>query len=228
GSRFTRELGSFSVRRPGRRPSPSRRRRYRSTRTPPGRRAMAAARRPPPTACGRSRHSSPTPSRRTSPPRWRRTTCSWSAAHSRTTTCCRTSRSASSSRCSASTRLSNEEPLMGSPYLAEIRIISFNFPPKGWAFCNGQLLPINQNQALFSILGTTYGGDGRVNFGLPNLQGSVPFHVGNAFTLGQVGGEINHTLSQSEMPAHTHVVTASSNAADQVDPTNNYWAKGSA
>jgi microcystin-dependent protein len=117
---------------------------------------------------------------------------------------------------------------MSEPFLGEIKIVSFNFAPKGWALCNGQLLPINQNQALFSILGTTYGGDGRVNFGLPNLQGSVPFHVGNAFTLGQVGGEINHTLSQSEMPAHTHVVTASSNAADQVDPTNNYWAKGSA
>ena len=115
---------------------------------------------------------------------------------------------------------------MTEPFLGEIKIFSFVFPPKGWALCNGQLLPINQNQALFSILGTTYGGDGRVNFALPNLQGRVPFHVGSGLTLGQVGGEINHTLLQSEMPAHTHVATASSNLADQVDPTNHYWAKG--
>jgi microcystin-dependent protein len=115
---------------------------------------------------------------------------------------------------------------MAEPFLAEIRIFSFNFPPKGWAFCAGQLLPINQNQALFSLLGTTYGGDGRVNFGLPDLRGSVPFHAGGGLSLGQFGGEVNHTLLQSEMPAHTHVVTASSNVADQVDPTNHYWAKG--
>jgi len=115
---------------------------------------------------------------------------------------------------------------MAEPFLGEIKIVSFNFAPKGWALCNGQLLPINQNQALFSILGTTYGGDGLNNFALPNLRGSVPFHSGGGLTLGQVGGEINHTLSQSEMAAHTHVVTASSNVADQVSPAGNYWAKG--
>jgi microcystin-dependent protein len=115
---------------------------------------------------------------------------------------------------------------MAEPFLAEIRIFSFNFPPKGWASCNGQLMPINQNQALFSLLGTTYGGNGQTTFALPNLQGSVPFHVGSGLSLGQVAGEINHTLLQSEMPAHTHVATASSNTADQVDPANHYWAKG--
>ena len=79
---------------------------------------------------------------------------------------------------------------MSEPYLSEIRIMSFGFPPKGWALCNGQLLPINQNQALFSLLGTTYGGDGRVNFGLPNLQGNVPIHMGNGHVLGERGGEL--------------------------------------
>ena len=102
--------------------------------------------------------------------------------------------------------------------------MSFNFPPKGWAFCNGQLLPINQNQALFSLLGTTYGGDGRVNFGLPNLQGRVPLHFGNLFLLGQAGGESAHTLIVSEMPAHNHFVTVSSNVADQGSPAGNYLA----
>jgi microcystin-dependent protein len=103
---------------------------------------------------------------------------------------------------------------MAEPFLAEIRMMSFNFPPKGWAFCNGQLLPINQNQALFSLLGTTFGGDGRVNFGLPNLQGRVPCHMGNGLTLGEPGGEIAHTLILSEMPQHTHPMQASSSDAD--------------
>ena len=88
---------------------------------------------------------------------------------------------------------------MSTPFLSEIKIFSFSFPPKGWALCNGQLLPINQNQALFSLLGTTYGGDGRVNFGLPNLQSRVPIHMGNGHTLGQSRGEQNHTLSLSEL-----------------------------
>lgn len=110
---------------------------------------------------------------------------------------------------------------MSSPFISEIRIMSFNFPPKGWAFCNGQLLPINQNQALFSLLGTTYGGDGRVNFALPNLQGSVPVHTGNGFTLGQKGGEVNHTLLVGEMPAHNHPVFGSSNNGDNVTPAGN-------
>lgn len=99
---------------------------------------------------------------------------------------------------------------MSEPFIGEIKIISWNFPPKGWAFCNGQLLPINQNQALFSILGTTYGGDGRQTFGLPNLQGRMPVHVGDGIVLGELGGETAHTLNISELPAHTHVPTGSS------------------
>ena len=110
------------------------------------------------------------------------------------------------------------------PFLGEIKIISWNFPPKGWAFCNGTLLPINQNQALFSILGTTYGGDGRQTFGLPNLQGRMPVHIGNGFALGELGGETSHTLNLSELPAHNHVPTASANAADQGSPAGNLWA----
>jgi microcystin-dependent protein len=113
---------------------------------------------------------------------------------------------------------------MSEPFLGEVKIVSFNFPPKGWAFCNGQLLPINQNQALFSILGTTYGGDGRQTFALPNLQGRTPTHVGNGFSLGERGGEAAHTLIASELAAHTHPVVASSNTADVTSPANNYWA----
>jgi microcystin-dependent protein len=92
------------------------------------------------------------------------------------------------------------------PFIGEIKLISFNFAPKGWAFCNGQLLAINQNLALFSIVGTTYGGDGRVSFALPNLQARTPLHVGNGFNLGQVGGELGHALTVNELPAHTHVL----------------------
>lgn len=117
---------------------------------------------------------------------------------------------------------------MATPFLAEIKIISFGFPPKGWAFCDGQLLPINQNQALFSILGTTYGGNGQTTFGLPDLRGKVPFHGGNALVLGQTGGESAHTLNTSELPAHVHAAMASSNNADQVSPGGNFWAKGAA
>src|SRR5579875_1703762 len=95
---------------------------------------------------------------------------------------------------------------MAEPFLSEIRIMSFGFPPKGWALCNGQLLPINQNQALFSLLGTTYGGNGQTTFALPNLQGNVPIHMGSGFTLGQKGGEQSYTLTTSEMPAHPHSV----------------------
>jgi microcystin-dependent protein len=110
------------------------------------------------------------------------------------------------------------------PFLGQIKPLAFAFPPKGWALCNGQLLPINQNQALFSLLGTTYGGDGRTTFALPNLQGRVPIHVGSGYTLGQVGGEETHTLTVSELPAHVHPVTASSNTAAQVSPANGYVA----
>jgi microcystin-dependent protein len=111
---------------------------------------------------------------------------------------------------------------MAEPFLSEIRIFSFGFPPKGWALCNGQLLPINQNQALFSLLGTTYGGDGRVNFGLPNLQGNVPIHTGAGHTLGERGGEQAHTLSISELPTHTHQLNGTSTAANTNVATGGY------
>jgi microcystin-dependent protein len=97
---------------------------------------------------------------------------------------------------------------MAEPFLSEIRIMSFAFAPKGWALCNGQLLPINQNQALFSLLGTTFGGDGRVNFALPDLRGRAPIHVGSGHTLGEGGGEQAHTLSIAELPTHTHAAMA--------------------
>jgi microcystin-dependent protein len=99
---------------------------------------------------------------------------------------------------------------MAEPFLSEIRIMSFVFAPKGWALCNGQLLPINQNQALFSLLGTTFGGDGRVNFALPDLRGRTPIHVGSGHTLGERGGEQAHTLSIAELPTHTHLFQANS------------------
>ncbi|MBL8093677.1 MAG: phage tail protein [Anaerolineales bacterium] len=114
---------------------------------------------------------------------------------------------------------------MAEPFLSEIRMMSFVFPPKGWALCDGQLLPINQNQALFSLLGTTFGGDGRVNFALPDLRGRVPIHVGSAHTLGERGGEQAHTLSISELPTHTHVVYASASGGNQTLPTNNVLAR---
>lgn len=107
---------------------------------------------------------------------------------------------------------------MAEPFLSEIRIMSFNFAPKGWAFCNGQLLPINQNQALFALLSTTFGGDGQTNFALPDLQGRTPIHVGNGHTLGEKGGEQAHTLTQNEMPTHAHVLSASSAAANAPVP----------
>ena len=109
---------------------------------------------------------------------------------------------------------------MAEPFLSEIRIMSFVFAPKGWALCNGQLLPINQNQALFSLLGTTYGGDGRVNFGLPDLRGRVQTHMGDGLTLGQLGGEQAHTLSIAEIPTHAHFAVGSAQAADVGSPTN--------
>jgi microcystin-dependent protein len=113
---------------------------------------------------------------------------------------------------------------MSEPFLGEIKIISWNFPPKGWAFCNGALLAISQNQALFSILGTTYGGDGMQTFGLPNLQGRSPVHVGNGIVLGEQGGETSHTLNISEIPAHNHVPVGSSNAPSAPGPGGNLWA----
>lgn len=109
---------------------------------------------------------------------------------------------------------------MAEPFLSEIRIFSFNFPPKGWAFCNGQLLPINQNQGLFALLGTTFGGNGQTNFALPNLQGKAPIHVGSGHTLGEQGGEQAHTLSIAEIPTHTHVVQASTNSTTRATIAN--------
>ncbi len=110
---------------------------------------------------------------------------------------------------------------MAEPFLSEIRMFSFNFPPKGWAFCNGQLLPINQNQALFALLGTTYGGNGQTNFALPNLRGQVPIHEGNGHTRGERAGSTSVTLTQQQMPQHLHFLQASSNSAGTtLDPTN--------
>src|SRR5438094_10526608 len=110
---------------------------------------------------------------------------------------------------------------MAEPFLSEIRIFSFGFAPKGWALCNGQLLPINQNQALFSLLGTTFGGDGRVNFALPNLQGQTPIHVGNGHTLGETGGQQAQTLSIAEISTHDHVWNAVDSTATQRVGNNN-------
>jgi microcystin-dependent protein len=109
---------------------------------------------------------------------------------------------------------------MAEPFLSEIRIMSFSFAPKGWALCNGQLLPINQNQALFSLLGTTFGGDGRVNFSLPDLRARVPIHVGGGHTLGESGGEQAHTLSAAETPQHVHSVNATTVPATTNTPGN--------
>jgi microcystin-dependent protein len=117
---------------------------------------------------------------------------------------------------------------MAEPFLSEIRIMSFNFPPKGWAFCNGQTLPINQNQPLFALLGTTYGGNGQTTFALPNLQGNVPLHMGSGFTLGQKGGEQAHTLSISEMPQHIHAMTGTSTVGDSAVPANKLLASSPA
>jgi microcystin-dependent protein len=107
---------------------------------------------------------------------------------------------------------------MGEPFLSEIRIFGFSYAPRAWAFCNGQLLPINQNQALFSLLGTTYGGNGQTTFALPDLRGQVPLHSGSGFILGQKGGQQSHTLTQSEMPSHNHFANASSAPGNDINP----------
>src|SRR5687768_15081096 len=103
---------------------------------------------------------------------------------------------------------------MAEPFLSEIRMMAFNFAPKGWAQCNGQLMPINQNQALFSLLGTMYGGDGRVNFALPDLRGRTPIHVGAGLNQGQRAGEESHTVTMGEMPTHSHLVQANTGPPD--------------
>lgn len=113
---------------------------------------------------------------------------------------------------------------MAQPFLGEIKIVAFTFAPRGWALCNGQLLQINQNQALFSILGTTYGGNGQTNFALPEFRGRAPIYQGGGFTLGQRGGEEAHTVTIVEMPTHTHTVTASNTPASAFDPANAFFA----
>src|SRR4051795_162538 len=114
---------------------------------------------------------------------------------------------------------------MAEPFLAEIRIMSFNFPPKGWALCNGQLLPINQNQALFSLLGTMYGGNGQTNFALPDLRGRIPIDRGNGHTQGEVGGSSSVTVNIQQLPQHTHALLGSNANGAVSDPTNNYLAQ---
>lgn len=117
------------------------------------------------------------------------------------------------------------------PFVAEIRIFPFNFAPKGWAFCDGQILPLSQNTALFSLLGTTYGGDGKSNFALPNMQGNVPMHPGQGpglslHDLGETGGSDTVTLLESEIPSHSHSVTVSQSDATDQTPANLNFAAG--
>jgi microcystin-dependent protein len=113
---------------------------------------------------------------------------------------------------------------MAEPFLSEIRLMSFVFAPKNWALCNGQLLPINQNQALFSLLGTTFGGDGRVNFALPDLRGRLPMHQGNSYILAETGGVEEVTLSVNQIPAHSHPMLGASGNGSQANPKNNVLA----
>jgi len=118
---------------------------------------------------------------------------------------------------------------MSEPFLAEIRIVGFNFAPRGWAFCDGQILPINQNQALFSLMGTTYGGDGRTSFALPDMRGRVPIHEGSSngvnYRQGQKSGEEAHTLNMAEMPVHKHELKATKDNASSTSPGNNVLAR---
>jgi len=107
---------------------------------------------------------------------------------------------------------------MSEPFLSEIKIVSFNFPPKGWALCNGQLLPINQNQALFALLGTVYGGNGQTNFALPNLRGRVPISFGSGHTLGEAAGSTSVTVNIQQLPTHLHVLNASNLTGNKVNP----------
>lgn len=109
---------------------------------------------------------------------------------------------------------------MSEPFLSEIKIVSFNFPPKGWALCNGQLLPINQNQALFALLGTRYGGNGQTNFALPNLRGRLPIHMGNGHTLGEAAGSTSVTVNIQQLPTHLHQLNAVNSAATTNTPSN--------
>lgn len=118
---------------------------------------------------------------------------------------------------------------MSEPFLGEVKMISWNYPPKGWAFCNGQMLQISQNQALFAILGTTYGGNGQTTFALPNLQGRLPLHFGDGFNLGQASGETAHTLTLQELPAHNHILQGTAANGDTPTPAtlanaNNFYS----
>jgi microcystin-dependent protein len=113
---------------------------------------------------------------------------------------------------------------MSEPFLAEIRIVGFNFAPRGWAFCDGQILPINQNQSLYSLLGTTYGGDGRTSFALPDLRSRTPIHRGDSHTLGQKSGAETVTLTAAEIAAHTHAAKASSTSANDNTPQGDVLA----
>jgi len=117
---------------------------------------------------------------------------------------------------------------MATPFLSEIRVFSFNFPPKGWALCNGQLLAINSNQALFSLMGTTYGGNGTTNFALPNLQGNCAMCMGSSYQIGATGGESFHTLVANELPQHSHPLAASSATATLASPNGTYPAASEA
>jgi len=110
---------------------------------------------------------------------------------------------------------------MADPFMSEIRMMSFNFAPQGWAMCNGQFLPINQNQALFSLLGTTYGGNGQTNFQLPDLRGRAPMHFGNGHTLGEKAGQEAHTVTIAEVPTHIHTLNGSTTTASTVTPDVN-------
>jgi microcystin-dependent protein len=116
---------------------------------------------------------------------------------------------------------------MAAPFISEIRIFSFGYAPKGWAQCNGQLLPMNQNQALYALLGTTYGGNGTTNFALPDFRGRAAMHAGDNHTLGERGGEQAHTLTVSELPTHSHVVNATNSPASNPSPANNLLAQES-
>lgn len=117
---------------------------------------------------------------------------------------------------------------MGTPYLGEIRMVSFNFPPKGWAYCNGQLLAINQNQALFALLGTMYGGNGQTTFALPDLRGRAPVHTATSSNPGLAGGSETHVLTQNELPSHTHAVVSSAALSTGTSPANALPGKKSA
>lgn len=117
---------------------------------------------------------------------------------------------------------------MSQPYIGEIRMVGFNFAPVGWAFCDGSLQPISQNDALFNLIGTTYGGDGQNTFALPDLRSRIPIHMGNGYVIGENGGVETVTLITSQIPAHSHVPQSSSNAASQNSPANAVWAQTAA